>query len=219
MTNLSRSEEDYLSHLYRLQRSDEPVSTGDIAQRLGVTAASANSMFKRLARDGLVTYREYAGASLTPAGERAALAVVRRHRVIERFLTDVLHFDWERVDALAHQMEHALPDEVVDALEAFLGEPATCPHGHPIPAKDGSIAPESPLNLASLEEGGCAVVSEVDEFDPTLLQFLRANGLVPGVKVQVVQRTPVDGTVVLACGGRAVAVGPVTARAVHVVRG
>jgi DtxR family Mn-dependent transcriptional regulator len=83
-------EEDYLSDLYRLGTSDAPVRTGDIAQRLGVTPASAGSMIKRLARDGLVAYREYEGASLTAAGERAALAVVRRHRVVERFLTDVL---------------------------------------------------------------------------------------------------------------------------------
>jgi DtxR family Mn-dependent transcriptional regulator len=215
---LSRSREDFLADMYRLSGFEEPVRTGDMAQRLRVSPASANSMFKRLARDGLVTYREYAGASLTSAGERAALAVVRRHRVVERFLTDVLHFDWERVDELAHQMEHALPDAVVDALETLLGDPETCPHGHPIPSRDGHIAPESPLNLTSLEVGGSALIREVDEFDPALLHFLRTNGLVPGAQVRITQQNPVDGTVVVECEGRGIAVGPATARAVHVVR-
>jgi len=192
------------------------VRTGEMDQRLGVTPATASVMFKRLARDGLIEYREYEGASLTPEGERAALAVVRRHRVIERFLTDVLHFRWEQVDALAHRMEHALPDEVVDALETLLGQPATCPHGHPIPSKDGSVAAESPVNLANLGEGARSVVREVDEFDRDLLLFLREGGLVPGAHLRLAGRNPIDGSVLVECAGHTIALGPVSARAVHV---
>jgi DtxR family Mn-dependent transcriptional regulator len=212
---LTRSEEDYLSDLYRLSGGQEPVRTGDIAQRLGVSPASASAMFKRLSRDGLVHYREYEGASLTPLGERAALAVVRRHRVVERFLTDLLHFGWDEVDALAHQIEHALPDVVVDALERLLGDPETCPHGHPIPGKDGSVAAEPTLTIASLGQGDRAQVCDVDEFDPALLQFLRC-GLVPGATLTVTQRNPLDGTVSVDCGGQVTVLGPNTARAVRV---
>lgn len=215
---LTRSEEDYLSDLYRLSANGS-VRTGDIAQRLGVTPASASGMLKRLARNGLVNYREYAGSSLTEAGERAALAVVRRHRVVERFLTDVLQFGWEQVDALADRMEHALPEVVVDAIERLMGDPTTCPHGHPIPGKDGHVAFESRLSIAALAPGERARVTEVEEADPALLAFLQTSGLVPGADIHVTQVNPIDATVVVAVGEREpTALGPGTAAAVRVVR-
>jgi DtxR family Mn-dependent transcriptional regulator len=217
-SGLTRSEEDYLSDLYRLG-GQGPVRTGDIAQRLGVTPASASGMLKRLSREGLVNYREYGGATLTADGERAALGVVRRHRVVERFLTDLLQFGWEQVDALAHQMEHALPDVVVDAIERLLGDPATCPHGFPIPGKDGRVAHEPQLSIRGLKPGERAQVREVDEADPALLAFLRECGLVPGATLRVTQVNPIDATVVVAVGsGTPTALGPATAAAVRVVR-
>ena len=215
---LTRSEEDYLSDLYRLG-GEGPVRTGDIAGRLGVTPASASGMLKRLSRDGFVNYREYGGATLTAAGERAALLVVRRHRVVERFLTDMLGFGWEQVDALAHQMEHALPDDVVDAIEQLLGDPATCPHGHPIPDRQGHVAAEPRLSIAGLRPQERAAVVEVEEADPALLAFLRDCGLVPGALLQVTQLNPIDATVVIRVGDRPpTALGPKTASAVRVVR-
>lgn len=217
MAELSRSEEDYLSDLYRIGNDGEPVSTGDMARRLGVTPPSAHAAFKRLARDGLITYHEYSGACLTESGELAALSVVRRHRIIERFLTDMLHFDWEEVDHLAHTMEHAMPDDVVDRLESLLGGPPTCPHGHPIPDKDGSVAPESLLDLGAVEVGKRGLITEVDEFDPELLKYLRECGLMPGAEVLVRQKNPVDRTILVTCNGKDIAVGLSTLRAVHVV--
>jgi DtxR family Mn-dependent transcriptional regulator len=176
-------------------------------------------MLKHLSREGFVNYREYGGALLTADGERAALGVVRRHRVVERFLTDVLQFGWEQVDALAHQMEHALPDVVVDAIERLLGDPATCPHGHPIPDKNGHVAPEPELTIGALGSGEQARVREVDEFDPALLAFLHQRGLVPGALLRVTQVNPIDGTVVVEVGtGGATALAAATARAVRVSR-
>ena len=193
--------------------------TGDIAQRLGVTPASVSGMLKHLSREGLVHYREYGGALLTAEGERAALGVVRRHRVLERFLTDVLQFGWEQVDALAHQMEHALPEVVVDAIERLLGDPATCPHGHPIPDKEGRVAAEPRLTIGGLAAGDRACVREVDEFDPALLDFLQQRGLVPGAVLRVSQVNPIDGTVVVeVVDAGATALAPATAKAVRVSR-
>jgi len=215
---LSRAEEDYLSDLYRLA-ADGPVRTGEIAQRLGVTPASASGMLKHLSREGLVEHRGYGATSLTPDGERAALQVVRRHRVIERFLTDTLQFGWEQVDVLAHQMEHALPDVVVDAIECLLGDPATCPHGHPIPDRDGHVAAEPALTVAGLLPGERARVREVDEFDPSLLAYLRSRGLVPGALLLVTQVNPIDATVVVEVPNVGpTALAPATARAVRVAR-
>ena len=215
---LSRSEEDYLGDIYRLQAGGEPVKTGDLAQRLGVSSASTTAMFKKLARDGYLHYKEYAGATLTGAGERAALGVIRRHRLTERFLTDLLGIPWERVDALAHRMEHALPDEVVDALEQLLGDPETCPHGYPIPAKDGQVAPGSACDLTGLATGEQARVSEVDEADPAMLLYLGEQRLVPGTCVAVTQVNPLDGTISLRFAGRDLVVGPRIAQAVRVTR-
>ncbi len=176
-------------------------------------------MLKHLSREGLVNYREYGGALLTADGEWAALGVVRRHRVLERFLTDVLHFGWEQVDALAREMEHALPDVVVDAIERLLGDPETCPHGHPIPDKEGHVAAEPQTTIGALGSGDVARVREVDEFDPALLDFLRQRGLVPGALLRVSQVNPIDGTVVVEVGGAgATALAPATAKAVRVSR-
>jgi len=211
--------EDYLADIYRLET--EGVTTGAVAERRSVTPASTTAMFKRLARDGLVTYREYEGVVLTDDGQRLALGVVRRHRLIERFLTDLLRIPWDRVDEIADQMEHALPDAVVDALEAFLGSPFTCPHGYPIPDRQGKIQHTTTLRfLSDLDPGSSATVARVDEHVPGLLAHLEGLGIVPGTKIQVLSTNPIDETVALKtehAPGTPLVVGPRIAQAVSVV--
>ena len=157
---------------------------------------------------------------LTEDGQRLALAILRRHRLTERFLTDVLRIPWDRVDGIADQMEHALPDEVVDALERMLGSPFTCPHGYPIPDRQGHIAPSGSVpTLADVPPGGDAKVVRVDEHVPGLLAYLAGLGVVPGARLQVVAANPLDETVTLRVAGSAGAplvVGPRVARAVGV---
>jgi len=208
--------EDCLAEIYRLQAAGESATTGTVADRRHVTPASTTSMFKRLARDGLVTYREYEGVTLTEEGQRVALAILRRHRLVERFLTDVLRMPWESVDDMADQMEHALPDAVVDALETLLGNPFTCPHGYPIPDRDGRL-PQMPLRrLAELGPGEAGVVARVDERIPGLLSYLHEVGMTLGTSVEVEAVNPVDDTVTLRVARSSFVVGPRVAQAVSV---
>ena len=202
MSGLAR--EDYLADIYRLQ-SEHPqdlVSTGSVADRRGVTAASATAMFKRLARDRLIEYRNYGGVSLTPAGEELALAVVRRHRLVERFLADVLHIPWQQVDAYADQMEHALPDEVVDRMEALLENPYTCPHGYPIPDRHGHLAQPDLVLLRDVPCGQKVRVARINERVDGLLPYVEELGLRPGSELSVIRRNPVDLNVAVETGGR-----------------
>lgn len=191
---LSRSVEDYLSVIYRIQTGDQKPVTSAVADRLGVSPASATAMFKRLAQEGLVTYREYAGARLTDKGEMAALAIIRRHRVIERFLTDLLAFPWEEVDALAHQMEHALPEQVIGRIEELLADPRTCPHGFPIPDPDGNLEDVSVTPLSGLLAGQGGVVARVEERDPRVLEYLRKLEIGLGARIDILDRPEGDDT-------------------------
>ncbi|MDA8345444.1 MAG: metal-dependent transcriptional regulator [Thermaerobacter sp.] len=215
---LSRSREDYLAHIYRIQAVGHNVNTGEVAQHLGVTPASTSAMFKRLAQEGLVNYKSYSGVSLTEEGERAASHVVRRHRVIERFLTDILGIGWERVDEFANRMEHAMPDEVLEAIERLLGGPDTCPHGYPIPSEEGKLAVATGQPVEALVAGEWAVIRHVDESDTELLRHLRERGLVPGTLLQVAETNLIDGTRTLRIGDSTLVVGQRIARALFVDR-
>lgn len=214
-TALGTSREDYLAGIYRLQSTGQSVGTGDVAQRLGISPASTSAMFKRLVREGLVQHESYGDVCLTEEGARLAAAVVRRHRILERFLTDVLGIGWDEVDAYADRMEHAVPDEVLTAMEGLLGAPATCPHGYPIPV-GGELAPADGQPLSALRAGERAVVRRVDESDPKLLRYLRSCGLVPGAALEVRERNDVDGTRVLSVAEQTIVVGPRIAEALAV---
>ncbi len=202
MAGLAR--EDYLADIYRLQceHPHDPVSTGSVADRRGVSAASATAMFKRLARDRLIVYRNYSGVSLTPEGENLALGVVRRHRLVERFLADVLHIPWQQVDAYADQMEHALPAEVVDRIEALLENPYTCPHGYPIPDKHGHFHQPNLVLLRDLPLGETVRVARVNERVPGLLGYVEELGLIPGSLLRMTSRNPIDLNIAVQTGGQ-----------------
>lgn len=211
------SVENYLADIYRLQTEqdrDGTVSTGEVADRRHVSPASASAMFRRLARDGLLTYREYEGVSLTFEGERLALSVVRRHRIVERFLTDILGMPWESVDGLADQMEHAFPDEVIEALERFLGNPLTCPHGYPIPDSAGRLEQVDLRRLSDLHPGETGMVARVDERVPGLLPYLDEIGMTPGARITVEGRNEIDETVVVSVEGVRRFIGPRISHAV-----
>lgn len=208
--------EDYLAEIYRLQAAGESATTGLVADRRHVSPASTTAMFKRLARDGLVTYREYEGVTLTEDGQRLALGVLRRHRLVERFLTDVLRMPWESVDDLADQMEHALPEAVVDALERLLGNPFTCPHGYPIPDREGRLDQAPLRRLADLAPGESARVARVDERIPGLLAYLDQVGLTLGALLRVEATTRIDETMTLRVADAVLVVGPRVAQAISV---
>ncbi|MBX5477147.1 MAG: metal-dependent transcriptional regulator, partial [Clostridia bacterium] len=153
----SQAMEDYLLAIYRLEDLGRRPGTGEVAQELGVSAASTTAMFKRLAQEGLVSYREYGGVSLSERGRAVALGLIRRHRLAERFLTDLLDLPWEGVHEIADRLEHALPPEVIERFAGLLGDPRTCPHGHPIPTTDGRMPEIDVRPLRSVEVGETAV--------------------------------------------------------------
>lgn len=218
------SVENYLADIYRLQtEQEEPrqpgaVSTGAVADRRRVSPASASAMFRRLSREGLLVYREYEGVSLTDEGERLALTVVRRHRIVERFLTDVLGMPWESVDGLADQMEHAFPDEVIAALERFLGNPLTCPHGYPIPDRTGHLERIQLRRVSELGAGESGLVARVDERVPGLLQYLDEIGMTPGTLVTVEEHNSIDETVSVSVRGQHRVIGPRITHAVSLAQ-
>lgn len=205
------SQEDYLSTIYRLQGDDGDgdhgddadlgvATTGRIADALDVSQASVTAFLKRAAEEGLVEHRSHKGARLTEAGRREALKVIRRHRVVERFLVDVLGIPWDRVDGEAHRLEHAVSDLVISRMEALLEDPEHCPHGFPIPDAGLAVADEPGRPLSSFEPGEAVRVVRVDE-DPELLRYLDELGLVPGAVVEVVDRHPFDGPLVVRIDG------------------
>jgi DtxR family transcriptional regulator, Mn-dependent transcriptional regulator len=185
--------EDYLKAIYQLAPDGEAVGTSAIAERLGIAPGSVTGMLKRLGREGLVEHERYQGARLTPAGRREAVRMIRRHRVLELFLVEVLGFTWDQVHEEAEQLEHAASDALVDRMAAVLGDPESDPHGHPIPSAGGQLRAADLPKLSELEPGDQAVLRRVSDEDPEALRYLARLNLVPGARLQVLERTPFRG--------------------------
>lgn len=198
---LSRSVEDYLKTIYQLSEAGETASTNDIAQQLALSPAAVTGMVKRLAETGHVEHVPYRGARLTPAGRAAALAVVRRHRIIETYLTERLGYGWASVHEEAERLEHAVSDELIERMAASLGDPRYDPHGAPIPTRDGGIEAPAFRPLTEAGIGEPAMVRQVEDGDADRLRYLEALGLVPGTSVVVVGRQPYGGPITLFVGG------------------
>src|SRR5690242_7641685 len=169
---LTTSVEDYLKAIYELERSGEPAETNAIARLLAIAPASVSGMVRRLARQGFVTYERYKGARLTASGRRAALLTIRRHRIIEAYLTTALGYSWDRVHDEAERLEHAASDELVDRMAAAIGEPSTDPHGAPIPTREGTIAEERFASLATVPVGKRVRIQRVGDRDAEQLRYL-----------------------------------------------
>ncbi len=196
---------------------DGGAHTGILAERLGLAPGTVTATVKRLADRGLVDHEPYHGVELTVAGRRLAIAAIRRHRIVERFLADMLGYAWNEADRLATNFEHELPQEVEDRLFVALDRPAACPHGFPIPAKETAEIPEMPP-LYALEPGDTAVVAVPGSTDPEIVEFLGTLGLRPGVRVEVKEKHPFDGPLVLRVDGKDRTLGATVANQVFVQR-
>jgi DtxR family Mn-dependent transcriptional regulator len=203
----SQAVQDYLKAIHRLGGADRVVSPADIAAALAVKAPSVTGMFKRLAEAGWIAYTPGDGALLTPVGLREARRVVRRHRLIELFLTQVLHLDWSEVDAEAEALEHAISPRLEQAIAAYLGEPVEDPHGHPIPSSTGELRNRVLHRLSEFRPGQVAVVREVQDDNPDRLRHWRVHGLVPGAAVRILSYQPLDDLFELEVGGRLIRLG------------
>ncbi|MFN2528524.1 MAG: metal-dependent transcriptional regulator [Candidatus Baltobacteraceae bacterium] len=215
-THFAESTEEYLEAVYRLEREGPGVTTSGLASELGVAPASVSGMLKKLASDGYIEHRARGEAKLTIKGLEVAVRVMRRHRLAERLLTDVLGMPWDEVHAEACMLEHAISEKVEARLIEVLGNPATCPHGHPIPPKDLSDPVRIGVPLAQIESGSRATVHGVTEEVPEILRYLGEIGLRPGAPVRITEKAPLGGPVTIAVNGSTHAISLELARMVIV---
>ena len=212
---LSKSERETLKSIYRLSRGGSYAHTGALAEALGVSPGTATTVVKRLAERRLLEHEPYRGVELTADGRRAAVAAIRRHRIVERLLSDLLGYAWNEADRLAGAFEHNLPQEVEDRLYVALHHPSTCPHGFPIPAPDVVDIPEMPP-LYALAPGDVAEVAVPGSTEGDVIEFLDALGLRPGVLIEVLEKHPFDGPMVLRVDGNERTIGERVASQIYV---
>ena len=190
--------ENYLKHVLLLSEGGEDlVSMGALAGSLEVVPGTATTMVKALADSGLVEHRPRHGVKLTPEGRRTALNVLRKHRLVETFLVNVLKMDWAKVHAEAEQLEHAISDDVLDRLDALLGHPTTDPHGDPIPSRQGKMSSQVYATLATCATDRALRVVRVTEQSTEFLQFAEHNDLRPGTVLRISDRNLTAGLVTL----------------------
>lgn len=199
-SHFAESIEEYLEGVYRLEREGPGVTTSGLASELGVAPASVSGMLKKLAADGYVEHVARGEVKLTQAGLAIAVRVLRRHRLAEVLLADVLGMGWDEIHSEACMLEHAISDNVEDRLVAYLGDPKTCPHGRPIPPKDLSDPVRVGVPLAQMETGAKATVCGVTEQAPEILRYLGDVGLRPGAAVAIKTKAPLGGPITVRVG-------------------
>jgi len=210
--------ENYAKAIYALeQRTGAPVTTNALAERLGVTAASASSMAKKLSGMGLVTHVPYKGVKLTDRGRRVALEVLRHHRLLELYLAESLGVPWDRVHDEAEVLEHVLSEELEELIAMKLGNPTHDPHGDPIPSRELTIEEAETESLARLDVGARGRFVRISDSNPQMLRYLAKEGITPGDGFEVVDKQPFDGPLSMRFGNRAHVLGGELARAMRVV--
>lgn len=188
----SPAEENYLKAIFHLQMERGKVFTSELAQQLSSQPPSVTDMMKKLSAKGLLDYQPYYGFSLSPEGKKAALRVVRRHRLWEYFLSEKLGFGWNEVHAVAEELEHVSSNKLIDKLEEYLGFPHFDPHGDPIPDKRGRMKQQAALELSDLPLRQPALITAIREQSPELLHYLQGLHIAIGTAVTVTKRAPVD---------------------------
>jgi DtxR family transcriptional regulator, Mn-dependent transcriptional regulator len=211
--------EDYLKAIYKIQAdSESAVSTNALARSLQVSPASASEMVRRLAEAGFVEHTRYRGVSLSASGRLLALGVIRRHRLVELYLSEALGMSWDRVHDHAEVLEHAVSEELEELIAAKLGHPVRDPHGDPIPTRDGRMPEETGCRLSQLPVGAEAVLVRVSDADPQMLRHLSGWGVSLGDRVEVLERQPFGGGLQVRFAERTRMVGDELADAIHVAR-
>jgi DtxR family transcriptional regulator, Mn-dependent transcriptional regulator len=188
---------DYLANIYRLDQREHKVTTGALAECMHVSAAAASSMLKRLEEAALIARSGADGVTLTDQGRLAALQLIRRHRLLEVFLVEVMGFSWDQVEAEAHRLEHSVRAAFEDRMDMLCGYPTHCPHGDPIPTKDGVIVEDTSISLVTISDGQDACIRRVATDDARILRYLSRLGLMPGQQVRLIEIAPFNGPVSL----------------------
>jgi DtxR family Mn-dependent transcriptional regulator len=203
----SQAVQDYLKAIHRLGGGDQVVPTNKIALELGVKAPSVTGMLKRLAEAGWITYTPQTGAQLSAEGLAEALRVIRRHRLVELFLTRVLGLDWSEVDVEAEALEHAISPRLEQAIAEHLGEPLEDPHGHPIPSSTGELRRRDLPRVSEFRGGQTVIVREAQDDNPARLRHWQKLGLIPGATVQILTYEPLDDLFEVVVSGRIIRLG------------
>jgi len=184
---------EYLAEIYRLQEDEPTVSTTSLAERLDVSAPAVPRMLKRLKSAGYVEHKPYQGVALTPLGEREALREIRRHRILEVFLVNVMGFTWDEAHTHSEELSKGLNDALTDRMAEMTGFPTRCPHGEPIPNQNGDLPEIKDLCIMNLNVGHTGAISRVRTHDLEKLRYLASLGLVPGAEFEIVGRAPFNG--------------------------
>jgi len=192
---VSSATEEYLEGIYRLQERSGVARTSELVKLLKVAPGTVTNTVERLKREGLVTHEPYKGVKLTEKGRKIALQVMRRHRLSERLLTDILNVKWDKAHKAACKLEHVIDDEIAKNIEKVLGHPKTCPHGNPIPTQCGGILEEESEPLTSLNPKEEGIIVKIAEEESNLLQYLAELGLTPGTPIEVVEKAPFNGPI------------------------
>ena len=198
--SITSQDRETLKSVYRLAGPEGTARPGDIAEALSISPATATARLKKLAERGLVVHPPYAGVSFTPEGRKTAVGAIRRHRIVERFLADMLGYRWDQADSLAVTFEHSLPAQVVQRMYAALDRPRTCPHGFPIPEREADELPVL-LTLADAQPGEEVEVALPGDTHADVVAFLENIGIRPGSVLTVRERHPFEGPVVLNVDG------------------
>ena len=199
---LTRSTEDYLKQIYHLQASGEKANTGTLASLLGISPASVSEMVGRLSAEGWITNQPYHGFQLTKKGERIAVNLVRKHRLIEVFLQQHLKYEWDEVHSEAERLEHVISDTFVNKLEEYLGFPKYDPHGDPIPDKNGKILHTHYRLLSKSDAGKDYIIAKVNDASTEILQYLKKIGLTLNSNISVNEKIDFDGSVLISHEGK-----------------
>ncbi|MHA6784536.1 metal-dependent transcriptional regulator [Pseudonocardia saturnea] len=215
MVTMSRATEDYLKAIYNLAHLGEPVTTSAVAHELGVSSPSVSAMLKRLEDGELLARPDHRTVTLTDSGERAALRVVRRHRLLETFLARVLDVPWDEVHAEAELLEHALSERLEERIDTALGHPTHDPHGDPIPPRDGPHVEVRGTPLESVAAGVRFRVERVSDRDSAALRYLGELGVVPGAELVVEEQAPFGGPRWVRIGADRHALGAALTQLVH----
>lgn len=219
MSDANNKKQDYLAEAYRIayyQSEDRYVSTTAIADELGVSAPAVTRMIQRLKDAGYVDHEPYRGILLTPKGEREALRTIRKHRIVERFLVDVMGFGWHEVHDYADELGGTVGEQVINRMEKMAGYPRRCPHGEPIPTIDLKMPKVIDEPLSEVSAGVALTVSRVHTHDGNLLHYLSALGLKPGVSFNLVEVAPFNGPLKLHVNDTEKFIGNEIARLLHV---
>lgn len=200
MEKITNETEEFLESIYRLQERNGVVKTSKLVKMLKVAPGTVTNTVERLEKRRLVTHETYRGVKLTEKGRNIALGVLRKHRLSERLLTDVLHMEWNRVHEAACRLEHGITDDVAENIENVLDEPRTCPHGNPIPTTGGGIFEEHSHSLSELSPGEKGIVTRITDEEPGILERIDMFGLRPGTHVRVIENAFPSGPITASIG-------------------